>query len=1056
MNKIYNYLLILTVLFCISSVALAQTGPGGVSSGLRVWLKADEGVVRNESNIITTWQDQSGLGNDYEKMDGNHPLYIPSTRYMNFNPSVNFRTENEYLSTPNGKPMSVDAPNYHTSFSIYYVDQSQFSQDEFYTHGFGATKNDDDTRYPALGVSIENMAAGTGVGRVRNSGSGSTNNDGNYFGFKTYQTSMEMIETRTRNAGSARIIYDFNGQGEIIDMGSNTFGTGFRMKQGGTVGGASSSSRSFKGHMGEFIVFEDGLSLADRAKVQSYLGLKYGITVDNNHESITTNFDYFLSDGTVVWPGTSSSIHHAFHNNVTGIFRDDVAEVNQTQSRSTMRGATLTIALEQVKDYLQDVPGTFQNNLTALVWGHNNVTGTKTVTSEECGDFTSKTSRVWLVQNTGESKTVQIAAYAEADSFASFPYNTGYEVSLLVGTDPTMNTYDQVIPGLWVDGKLLVNYTFPENSIRYISFGATYVGEPCESCTFSGTKKIEFTESTWSRGSQSNIFNLGDGFTAQVNVSIESPSEFVSRYPRSSTFKSLREYRRRGVGNNAMTTEVILSEAAAAAFEIFEIDRRYVRHDDVEVYGICNGSVVYPKLSYVDRESSSSYQIVGNHAISNNRTSSYTAKRGRMYVEFENAVEKIYVIHKYTGGPVTGRKRIGIGAMEFVCPAPLPDPTEDGLVFTKQGSTDVLLCEEVNYTFRISNTNCDPYPVNFSDVLPAGMKWVEGSLSVDDSAVSSATINEYGNTNTLNITGLEIPPTSTLTFRATAIFDMDATAGAYPNRGIINYESNVNPGTSIVLESCDRLTTGCEPTVTNASASDPPELIQTEIITDKVCFTAEGELEVTLSINNPNTFSISDMLLDIGFDDNFEYVDNSLESLTVNLGGATIEIDQGSIYVEDFELPSGNHTIKFKLKAPQEGSLYIGSDLLPVPLIIDYALESNYDDVCVGASLVNANGEIEIPYCTFCTQLPVGGDALTSSVGISTFKNQIEGWPQNVANGFLVLESSQKGMVLTRIKSSDIPNDKLVEGMIIYDTQDNCIKIYNGTNWNCIKRSCNE
>src|SRR5690606_37138816 len=98
-----------------------------------------------------------------------------------------------------------------------------------------------------------------------------------------------------------------------------------------------------KGHMGEFIVFEDGLSPADRAKVQSYLGLKYGITVDNNHESITTNFDYFLSDGTVVWPGTSSSIHHAFHNNVTGIFRDDVAEVNQTQSRSTMRGATLTI-----------------------------------------------------------------------------------------------------------------------------------------------------------------------------------------------------------------------------------------------------------------------------------------------------------------------------------------------------------------------------------------------------------------------------------------------------------------------------------------------------------------------------------------------------------------------------------------------------------------------------------------------------------------------------------------------------------------------------------------
>lgn len=503
-----------------------------------------------------------------------------------------------------------------------------------------------------------------------------------------------------------------------------------------------------------------------------------------------------------------------------------------------------------------------------------------------------------------------------------------------------------------------------------------------------------------------------------------------------------------------MTTEIILSEAATTTFEIFEIDRRYVRYDEIEVYGMCNGAIVFPKLNYVDRENRSSYQIIGNQAIANKRTSSYTNKRGRMHVEFDTVVEEIYLIHKYTGGPVTGRKRIGIGALEFICPTPPVAPNNDGIIFTKQGPTDVLLCEEVTYTFKINNTNCDPYSMDFSDVLPAGMKWVEDSLSIDDDLISSATINDYGDTSTLNIDGLEIPSTSIITFRATAVFNMDATAGVYSNRAVINYESNINPGTFVSLESCDQFAAGCQATLTNAGASIRPEFIETEMTSDVICFTAEGELEITLSVNNSNAFSITNMLLEISFDDNFEYLTNSLQTSSIDLSSAIIETETGSIYVEGFELPTGAHNFTFKLKSPLEEDIYIGPDLLPVPLTIDYAFESEEDDICLQSSLINANDEIEIAYCSSCTKAPTGGDSLDSSVGISLFKNQIAGWPENVANGFLVLESSSKGMVLTRVKSSDIPIDKLAEGMIIYDTEDKCIKIYNGTIWNCIERFC--
>src|SRR5690606_16398253 len=130
--------------------------------------------------------------------------------------------------------------------------------------------------------------------------------------------------------------------------------------------------------------------------------------------------------------------------------------------------------------------------------------------------------------------------------------------------------------------------------------------------------------------------------------------------------------------------------------------------------GYCNGSPVYPKLSYTyNRPERSRYNISeGGMAVAKprgeryNGNSGYTNKRGRVFVDFENAVEEVHVIYK-TRATNNLTSYIGIGPMEFYCPAPLPAPNEDGLIFTKQGPTEVKLCEVVDYTFRIINTNCD-------------------------------------------------------------------------------------------------------------------------------------------------------------------------------------------------------------------------------------------------------------------------------------------------------------------------------------------------------------
>ncbi|KEY18699.1 hypothetical protein HY04_09460 [Kaistella antarctica] len=67
-------------------------------------------------------------------------------------------------------------------------------------------------------------------------------------------------------------------------------------------------------------------------------------------------------------------------------------------------------------------------------------------------------------------------------------------------------------------------------------------------------------------------------------------------------------------------------------------------------------------------------------------------------------------------------------------------------------------------------------------------------------------------------------------------------------------------------------------------------------------------------------------------------------------------------------------------------------------------------------------------------------------------------WPMVRTSAHTVLESNQKGLVITRMTSDPAQSAAVnyianvtnpVEGMMIYDTFSKCLKIYNGTAWNC-------
>ncbi len=144
------------------------------------------------------------------------------------------------------------------------------------------------------------------------------------------------------------------------------------------------------------------------------------------------------------------------------------------------------------------------------------------------------------------------------------------------------------------------------------------------------------------------------------------------------------------------------------------------------------------------------------------------------------------------------------------------------------------------------------------------------------------------------------------------------------------------------------------------------------------------------------------------------------------------------------------------------------------PVVNPYLASNNFDAVSAPTGdyqfLYTVNGTcsgtdtttITIHLTGSCTQDPATGTAILGNVvGISSINIQpikanpenTKGWPEDVNNAYLVLASKNKGFVLTRTTSSAITTPS--EGMLIWDTTDKCIKLYNGTTWNCIQKSCN-
>ena len=57
-----NKLMALVAVGLLVGSMAVQAAPGGVTDGLRVWLRADTGISANDGEAVEVWADQSGGG----------------------------------------------------------------------------------------------------------------------------------------------------------------------------------------------------------------------------------------------------------------------------------------------------------------------------------------------------------------------------------------------------------------------------------------------------------------------------------------------------------------------------------------------------------------------------------------------------------------------------------------------------------------------------------------------------------------------------------------------------------------------------------------------------------------------------------------------------------------------------------------------------------------------------------------------------------------------------------------------------------------------------------
>lgn len=413
--------------FTFGSVNVSRTplgwvyngAPGAVDDNLMLWLKANAGVLNGVSaatdgQAVDTWVDKSGARTrDAVKIQA--PTFRNNaTNNINFNPVVEFDGTNDGLdfyddyiySTGTGtedgmtffavvKPdLTSGKPNQPIfSFGHTWQNENGFSglvgDDEI--KFFGNTANcyiaDDNTPNPYgpddISTKIVRFTFDFDDQHQSVHLNGEITATDDLANTTTQLTAVEIDESPTHEFLSGPFTIGRQSDNQWID----------------DVGG-----KYFQGDIAELIGYKQDVLAADFIKIESYLAIKYGITLDNTGGDIAG--DYQASNATLLWDASENS---TYHNDIAAIGRDDSTALDQQKSLSVNSDAMV----------IMDKGAAFDTNYDYIIWGNDNGATTISTTDKDPA-YAYRLSREWKVDVNGTPGTVDVRMiYAANNGTAS-------------------------------------------------------------------------------------------------------------------------------------------------------------------------------------------------------------------------------------------------------------------------------------------------------------------------------------------------------------------------------------------------------------------------------------------------------------------------------------------------------------------------------------------------------------------------------------------------------------------------------------------------------------
>ena len=291
--------------------------PGDVSSDLKLWLKADFGTDAITDNAeITTWQDLSGLLNFTAR---NTPTYQnDAASLFNYNPTIDFNdTDKDYF-----EGASVLGNSTITESAVYVVLKTRSNGTSTSASGDGGALFNETTEigteeYGRFMAHYPFDAAG-------NSYWYNTQIDGDDWS-RTTNPIDNKVELAVFNISDSNNERSISIDGKLssnsgtqsylpLTAANNPFYLGCGSEQSNTDAEFYSD-----GLIAEIAVYNGSGNLGvDRRKIESYLAIKYGLTLDNAAGGASG--DYLSTNSTTIW---DASTNPSYQNNIIGIGRAD-------------------------------------------------------------------------------------------------------------------------------------------------------------------------------------------------------------------------------------------------------------------------------------------------------------------------------------------------------------------------------------------------------------------------------------------------------------------------------------------------------------------------------------------------------------------------------------------------------------------------------------------------------------------------------------------------------------------------------------------------------------